>query len=301
MPVDLFPKLHARLGVPRSAEPLDDLERAQRRELAEMAERDLQRGRSTDLSDFRTQYDSRQRAKERRQKADPSRVIQILSRLVTSIAGVPLSQIVPVAPGIPGIIGADLRGSEFDEFLGQFLDVLSDLGFRPRVPVLPANSAARGDVRRQLAARAIGCSAPTADNVVAPPSRYARRFDDLSSALSDGRTVSAVLGSGFDGLPPGSFEAVSAMITAIQNSLRAGDDAGARQAGTDAGILIAALHSVFGGGTTAQRAAAPVRVRKATNRVVAIEVGSDRVETKDADLSSGVPRRRGAIRFGKYD
>ena len=70
----------------------------------------------------------------KRRKADPNRVAQILSRLITLIEGRPLSDWLPIAQGIPPIIGIDIDDNQFDEFGGAFLEALQELGFTPVVP-----------------------------------------------------------------------------------------------------------------------------------------------------------------------
>ena len=52
----------------------------------------------------------------RRRKADPNRVAQILSRLITLIQGRPLTDWFPVAEGVPAIIGVEIDENMFDEF-----------------------------------------------------------------------------------------------------------------------------------------------------------------------------------------
>ncbi len=80
-------------------------------------------------------------------------------------------------------------------------------------------------VERQPHQRSLtfGVSPGTAIHKATP--RAWRKFDEFSAALSDGRTLAAVLGDGNDGLPPGAMEVFTAAFTAIRNALIAGDAA----------------------------------------------------------------------------
>ena len=177
-------------------------------------------------------------------KADPARVRDLLSQLIQSIEGKPLSAFVPMAEAVPLLLGLSPQNlAAFDEFLGSFIGtVVGDLGrvVTPGSVTSPADSISAN--RRRLSSGALGVRR-TEVQPGRPASR--RKFDELMVLLSEGKTLAAVLGDGDDGLPPGTAEIVNGMSVAIRNNLRAGSDEGARQAGADAGALIAAIHGAF--------------------------------------------------------
>ena len=71
--------------------------------------------------------------RRRRMKADPNRIAQVLSRLVTLIGARGLGAFMPVAEDLPRIVGVDdIDRGLFNEFLGAFLEVVSDTGTRWR-------------------------------------------------------------------------------------------------------------------------------------------------------------------------
>lgn len=199
---------------------------------------------------------------ESRRKADPARVRDLLSQLITAIEGKPLSDFVPMAEAVPLLIGLTPGNlAAFDEFFGAFIGtVVGDLGrvVTPGSVTSPADSVSAN--RTFLAAKALGVKG--AANVKRARPATARRFDDLMAMFSEGRTLAAVLGDGHDGLPPGTSEVVNSMLVAIRSNLKAGDDAGARQAGADAGVLMAAVHGAFFGGQTSERNTRSTRMRR---------------------------------------
>ena len=176
---------------------------------------------------------------ERVSRADPARVRDLLSQLIESIEGKPLSAFVPMAEAVPLLIGLTPGNlASFDEFLSSFIGtVVGDLGrvVTPGSVTSPSDSISAN--RRQLAAGALGVR-----RTAVQPGRPAsvRRFDELMAFFSQGATLAAVLGDGDDGLPPGTAEIVNSMLVAIRNNLKNGSAEGARQAGADAGVLIGA-------------------------------------------------------------
>lgn len=182
---------------------------------------------------------------QKAQRADPARVRDLLSQLIQSIEGKPLSAFVPMAEAVPLLIGLTPGNlAAFDEFLGSFIGtVVGDLGrvVTPGSVTSPADSVSAN--RRQLAAGSLGVKRAANVQPGQPASR--RKFDELMAFFSDGKTLASVLGDGDDGLPPATAEIVGAMLTAIKNKLKSGDPAAARQAGADAGVVIAAIHASF--------------------------------------------------------
>ena len=94
----------------------------------------------------------------KRRKADPNRVAQILSRLITLIGGRPLTDWLPIAQGIPPIIGVEIDDNQFNEFGGAFIEALQELGFTPVVPRARVDD----NTRLRLGAGAIGVGPQTA-------------------------------------------------------------------------------------------------------------------------------------------
>lgn len=244
---------------------------------------------------------------QKAQRADPNRVADLLSQLVTAIEGRPLSDFVPMAQTVPLLLGLTPGNlAAFDEFLGSFIGtVVGDLGrvVTPGSVTSPADSISAN--RRQLAAGALGVK--RTDAVQPGRSASVRKFDDLMAFFSEGATLAAVLGEADDGLPPGTAEIVNSMLVAIRNNLKTGDDAGARQAGADAGVLIAAVHAAFFT-ESSERAGKRMRKvgrnhyalpgyetrRKGRAHVIGVDVDGETVATKDVKVADGkfVRRRR---------
>ena len=139
--------------------------------------------------------------------------------------------------------------------------------------------------------------------------RARRKFDEFSAALSDGRTLAAVLGDGNDGLPPGAMEVFTAAFTAIRNALIAGDAAAVHQAGQDMAAMIVALHQAVNlGSQTAERAAphrkmqrvgknhyvaeGHVPVRKALAQIGDVIIDGQRVPVDQVEFKNGRPERK---------
>lgn len=198
---------------------------------------------------------------EKARRADPNRVRDLLSQLVTAIEGRPLSDFVPMAQAIPLLIGlTPANVASFDEFLGSFIGTVLENGrtVEPGSVTSPSDSVSAN--RRFLSAKALGVKA--AANVQRARPATARRFDDLMAMFSEGRTLAAVFGDGDDGLPPGTAEVVNSFIVAVRNNLKEGSPEGARQAGTDAGVLIAAIHGAFFTGEGTERSTRGGRTRR---------------------------------------
>ena len=245
---------------------------------------------------------------QRARRADPARVRDLLSQLIQSIEGKPLSAFVPMAEAVPLLIGLTPGNlAAFDEFLSSFIGtVVGDLGrvVTPGSVTGPSDSISAN--RRFLGASALGVRRTAVE-----PGRPAsvRRFDDLMAMFSEGRTLAAVLGDGNDGLPPGVSEIVNSMLVAIRNGLKAGDSEGARQAGADAGVLIAAVHATFFTEETTEKAGKRLRKigknhwlapgfersKKGRAHVIGIDVDGETVATKDVEVVEGkfVRLRRG--------
>ena len=244
---------------------------------------------------------------ERVSRADPARVRDLLSQLIESIEGKPLSAFVPMAETVPLLLGLTPGNlAAFDEFLGSFIGtVVGDLGrvVTPGSVTSPADSISAN--RRQLAAGSLGVR--RAADVQPGRPRSVRRFDELMVLFSEGRTLAAVLGDGDDGLPPGTSEIVNSMLVAIRNGLKAGDSEGARQAGADAGILIAAIHGAFFTESTAAKSGKRLRRigknhyalpgyetrKKGRAHVIAVDVDGEEVPIADVKVAgSKFVRRR---------
>ncbi len=237
---------------------------------------------------------------ETARRADPGRVRDLLSQLVTEIEGQPLSNFVPLAQTIPLLIGLTPQNlAAFDEYLSAFIGtVVGDLGRVVTPPSVTSPSDSVSANRRFLSAKALGVKA--AEDVRPARPATAQRFDDMLALFSEGATLAAVLGDADDGLPPATAEIIGAILTAIRSNLRSGSPDGARQAGKDAGILIAAAHAAFFAGETSERAnrrpmrqvgkahyVAPgyesVRVRKRAH-VKAVDVDGEAVPIHDAEI-----------------
>ena len=245
---------------------------------------------------------------ERVSRADPNRVRDLLSQLIQSIEGKPLSAFVPMAEAVPLLIGLTPGNlAAFDEFLSSFIGtVVGDLGrvVTPGSVTGPSDSISAN--RRFLGASALGVRRTAVE-----PGRPAsvRRFDDLMAMFSEGRTLAAVLGDGNDGLPPGVSEIVNSMLVAIRNGLKAGDSEGARQAGADAGVLIAAVHATFFTEETTEKAGKRLRKigknhwlapgfersKKGRAHIIGIDVDGETVAIRDTKVADGkfVRLRRG--------
>ncbi len=95
---------------------------------------------------------------ERARRADPARVRDLLSQLIQSIEGKPLSAFVPMAEAVPLLIGLTPGNlAAFEEFLGSFIGtVVGDLGrvVTPGSVTSPADSISAN--RRALAASSLG-------------------------------------------------------------------------------------------------------------------------------------------------
>ena len=217
---------------------------------------------------------------ERVSRADPNRVRDLLSQLIESIEGRPLSAFIPMAETIPLLLGltpANLLA--FDEFLGSFIGTVLENGrtVEPGSVTSPSDSIS---ANRRLAAGALGVRR-TAVEPGRP--RSARKYDDLVAHFSEAKTLAAVLADADDGLPPATAEVVGAMLNSIRNDLQSGDAEGAREAGKGAAILVAAAHAAFLGGETSGRAlrvrGGPVLVRRSpaseTSRAVVTHVDFD--------------------------
>ena len=221
---------------------------------------------------------------KRIRRADPNRVRDLLSQLITAIEGKPLSAFVPMAETVPLLLGLTPGNlAAFDEFLGAFIGtVVGDLGrvVTPGSVTSPADSISAN--RRRLAAGSLGVQRTAVE-----PGRpaTAQKFDELMAMFSEGRTLAAVLGDGNDGLPPGVSEIVNSMLIAIRNGLVAGDAEGARQAGADAGVLISAVHATFFGGETSERSANCNRLQLAARTHTGGLSGMVRVRKAPADSS----------------
>ena len=221
---------------------------------------------------------------ETARRADPARVRDLLSQLVTEIAGRPLSDWIPLAETIPILVGITPGNvAAFDEFLAAFIGTVLENGRTVEPPSVTSPADSISANRRQLAAGALGVKRSASVQPGRPAS--VRRFDELMMLFSEGRTLAAILTDADDGLPPGTSEVIGAMLTAIKNNLKAGDPAAARQAGADAATLIVAVHDSFFGGETSERAlrvrGGPVLVRKApadTSRARVVAVEMDGVE-----------------------
>ncbi len=238
-------------------------------------------------------------------RADPGAVASLLSALVEVVEGRPLAQILPAAPGLASDrLGISADGEFRDAILTALYTTVSDLG---RTVTAPRARGEPAPVRTQLAARAIGVSAGTVVTRTTP--RLVRRFDEFAAMFSDGLTLGAVLADGFDGLPLGTQETLSAFVTAIRNNLIAGDLEGARRAGEDLGILLVALHQAvqeMNPGSLSQRAQRGGRTRRpirrsapthemrqrAGNKVTTIEVDGDSVPMDEVTFVDGRPVRR---------
>ena len=192
---------------------------------------------------------------ERVSRADPNRVRDLLSQLIESIEGRPLSDFVPMAQTVPLLLGLTPQNLlAFDEFLGSFIGtVIGDLGriVQPGSVTSPSDSISAN--RRRLAAGALGVKRSASVEPSRP--RSARKYDDLVAHFSEAKTLAAVLADVDDGLPPAVAEVVGAMLTSIEGNLKSGSPAAAREAGADAATLIVAVHDVFFTEATAERGA----------------------------------------------
>ena len=232
----------------------------------------------------------------RRRKADPNRVAQILSRLITLIEGRPLTDWFPVAEGVPAIIGVQIDDNLFDEFGGAFIEALQELGFTPVVPRARADD----EDRLKLAAGAMGVGSHTKVRRDTPPN--VMMFDQFLTLMPADVTA---LHSG-DGIPPDLHDAVSALAGIAGAASASGDPAALRQAGTGFGALVAALHAVVNAGNDAgqrMRRVGPSHyvapgyrsTRRATHAITCIEVDGEWVDMADAEIDpvAGRVRRRG--------
>lgn len=238
--------------------------------------------------------------KETARRADPARVRDLLSQLVTEIGSRPLSDWIPLAETIPLLIGLTPGNlASFDEFLGAFIGTVLENGrtVEPGSVTSPSDSIS-ANRRRQLGASALGVK--RAANVEPGRPASARKFDELMMLFSEARTLAAILADADDGLPPGTSEIIGAMLTAIKNNLVSGDSAAARQAGADAGALIAAVHATFFGGEGAERTPRMRKVgenhyaldgyetvRKGRAHVIGVDVDGEVVATKDVKVADG--------------
>ena len=189
---------------------------------------------------------------ERVSRADPNRVRDLLSQLIESIEGRPLSDFVPMAQTVPLLLGLTPQNLlAFDEFLGSFIGTVLENGrtVEPGSVTSPSDSIS---ANRRLAAGALGVRR-TAVEPGRP--RSARKYDDLVAHFSEAKTLAAVLADVDDGLPPAVAEVVGAMLTSIEGNLKSGSPAAAREAGADAATLIVAVHDVFFTEATAERGA----------------------------------------------
>ena len=129
-------------------------------------------------------------------RADPRRVADLLSQLIVSIEGKPLSAFVPMAETIPLLLGLTPGNLlAFDEFLGAFIGTVLENGrtVEPGSVTSPADSISAN--RRRLAAGALGVRRTA---VEPGRSATAQKFDDLMAFFSEGATLAAVLGDGND-------------------------------------------------------------------------------------------------------
>lgn len=235
----------------------------------------------------------------RRQKADTGRIAKLLSGLVRVIEGRDLGQIVPMVSGLPEIVGIGGRNTEFSSFLDGFIAAVGELGLVGPVPRARADD----ENGRILAARGLGVSAHTSVPKGTP--RSVRRFDEFAAMFSDSpRLADAIAAGNADGLPIGVTELVSAMLGALRAAALMNDTDAMRQVGIDFGALAAALAEVAGvGATTAERAVGAtrrVRVQKATNKIVGVQVGDEIIPIERAiiDPRTGRVRRRLAPKMG---
>ena len=215
-------------------------------------------------------------------RADPARVRDLLSQLITAIEGKPLSDFVPMAATVPLLLGlspANLLA--FDEFLGSFIGTVLENGRTVVPPSVTDPSDSISANRRALAAGALGVKRSA--SVARGRPRSAKKYNDLVAHFSEAKTLAAVLADADDGLPPATAEVVGAMLNSIRNDLQSGDAEGAREAGKGAAILVAAAHAAFLGGETSGRAlrvrGGPVLVRRSpaseTSRAVVTHVDFD--------------------------
>ena len=236
-------------------------------------------------------------------RADPGVVASLLSALVEVVDGQNLAAIIPaVANLLSDRLGISATG-DFQDTIGAALYTLVTPDGRTVTPP----QVEREPHQRSLTAGALGVSPNTTINRTTP--RVRRKFDEFAAALSDGRTLAAVLGDGDDGLPPGAVEVFTAAFTAIRNALIAGDTAAVQQAGADMAAMLVALQRVVTlGSQTTERAvshrkmervgknhwAAPgYRVsRKSLPRISGIQVGGETLPPDQVAFADGRPRRR---------
>ncbi len=190
-------------------------------------------------------------------KVDAGVVQSLISALVTEIRGRPLSTIVSVVAGLLNEKLGITPNGDFQDAINSALYTLVG----PDGRTVTAPPVERQPHQRSLTAGALGVSPSTAIHKATPRAR--RKFDEFSAALSDGRTLAAVLGDGNDGLPPGAMEVFSAAFTAIKNALIAGDAAAVHQAGADMAAMLVALDQVVNPGSLPAERAAPLpRMRR---------------------------------------
>ena len=239
-------------------------------------------------------------------RADPARVRDLLSQLIESIDGMPLSAFVPMAETIPLLLGLTPQNLlAFDEFLAEFIGTILENGRTVVPPSVTDPSDSISANRRALAAGALGVKRSAAVQPGRP--RSVRRFDELTALFSQGTVLAAVLGDGDHGLPPATAEVVGAMLTAIKNNLQSGDPAAARQAGADAGALVAAIHGAFFTESTAAKSGKRLRRigknhyalpgyetrKKGRAHVIAVDVDGEEVPIADVKVAgSKFVRRR---------
>lgn len=100
--------------------------------------------------------------------------------------------------------------------------------------------------------------APAAEveETAAEKSELRVKFDDFMAHYSNGETLNKVLEDGFDGVPPGFYDVMHAMHTAVRNCIVGGDLEGVRRVAAEFGDLVVNLVSVFpvASMTEAQRA-----------------------------------------------
>jgi len=236
---------------------------------------------------------------KRARREDTGRVLQLLSQLVEQIEGRGLDSFVPLAPGLPRLIGLTPENeAQFDTFLAEFLDQITDQG-----QIAQAISA----TRTRLAASALGVTRRTADKLEPTPPWYEQERQRLGQVLRDARVQRAVRSDG--DLPVEIGEQIASWLRLGKTLAKSPNANRQRQAAQIVGTILAAVHDAFDDQSTPPgqrlRQVAPGHYvasgheprRKATNRITAIASStgqkSDWIDPAEAtiDAAGGVRRR----------
>ncbi len=215
-------------------------------------------------------------------------VASLVSAIVEMVDGRPPAAVIPmVANLLSDRLGISATGDFQDAISTALYTLVGPDGRTVNPPQV-----GRQPHQRSLTAGALGVSSGTTIHQATPRAR--RKFDEFSAALSDGRTLAAVLGDGDDGLPPGAMEVFTAAFTAIKNALIAGDAAAVQQAGADMAAMLVALHQVVNlGSETAERAQRRhVVTRRSLPKIGDVVINGERVPVTEVEFRDGRPVRK---------